>query len=275
MRVARWPLRPPRPWRAEDAARRARLLDYGLERKVALVTGAARGIGARIAAHFAEHGCAVVVADIDGAGASACAARLGAGARALRMDVRDAVSVREAVGTVVLEQGGIDILINNAGVLSTGPFDAVTDAEWHGLLGVNLTGVFQCTRAVVPAMLGRSGAAIVNIASISAEKGGGVFGNVWYAATKAAVVAITKGLGRELGRKGIRVNAISPGVVDTEMVHTLITPALRDAMLARVPLGRFTTEEDIARCAAFLVSNQALFITGENVVVDGGFIRTS
>ena len=121
-------------------------------------------------------------------------------------------------------------------------------------------------------MLHRHGASIVNMASISAEKGGGVFGNVWYAATKAAVVAITKGLGRELGPQGIRVNAISPGVVDTEMVHAHLTPDAREAVLRRVPLGRLTSAQDVARCAAFLVSGQASFITGQTILVDGGLV---
>jgi 3-oxoacyl-[acyl-carrier protein] reductase len=222
---------------------------------------------------LAEHGCHVVIADIDAEGARACAAQLPSAA-GMRIDVRDSDSVREAVRAIVREHGGIDILVNNAGVLSATPFDAVSEAEWQRLIGVNLTGVFHCIQAVVPAMSGRPHAAIVNIASISAEKGGGVFGNVWYAATKAAVIAITKGLGRELGPKGIRVNAISPGVVDTEMVRQLLTASLREAVLGRVPLGRLTTEDDIARCAAFLASNEASFITGETVVVDGGFLRT-
>jgi 3-oxoacyl-[acyl-carrier protein] reductase len=222
---------------------------------------------------LAEHGCQVVIADIDAEGARACAAQLPSAA-GMRIDVRDSDSVREAVRTIVRDHGGIDILVNNAGVLSATPFDAVSEAEWQRLIGVNLTGVFHCIQAVVPVMSGRPNAAIVNIASISAEKGGGVFGNVWYAATKAAVIAMTRGLGRELGPKGIRVNAISPGVVDTEMVRKLLTPSLREAVLGRVPLGRLTTEDDIARCAAFLASNEASFITGETVVVDGGFIRT-
>jgi len=222
---------------------------------------------------MAEHGCQVVIADIDVEGARACAAQLPA-ATGMRIDVRDSDSVRQAVRTIVRDHGGVDILVNNAGVLSATPFDAVSEAEWQRLIGVNLTGVFNCIQAVVPAMSGRPNAAIVNIASISAEKGGGVFGNVWYAATKAAVIAITKGLGRELGPKGIRVNAVSPGVVDTEMVRKLLTPSLREAVLGRVPLGRLTTEDDIARCAAFLASNEASFITGETVVVDGGFLRT-
>jgi 3-oxoacyl-[acyl-carrier protein] reductase len=248
-------------------------LQYGLDKRVALITGAARGIGAAIARRLAEHGCQVVIADIDVEGARACAAQLPT-ATGMRIDVRDSDSVRQAVRTIVRDHGGVDILVNNAGVLSATPFDAVSETEWQRLIGVNLTGVFNCIQAVVPAMSGRPNAAIVNIASISAEKGGGVFGNVWYAATKAAVIAITKGLGRELGPKGIRVNAVSPGVVDTEMVRKLLTPSLREAVLGRVPLGRLTTEDDIARCAAFLASNEASFITGETVVVDGGFLRT-
>jgi 3-oxoacyl-[acyl-carrier protein] reductase len=214
-----------------------------------------------------------VIGDIDAEGARACAAQLSS-AVGMHIDVRDGDSVREAVRTIVRDQGGVDILVNNAGVLSAAPFDAVSEAEWQRLIGVNLTGVFHCIRYVVPAMSGRPNSAIVNIASISAEKGGGVFGNVWYASTKAAVIAITRGLGRELGPRGIRVNAISPGVVDTEMVRQLLTASLREAVLGRVPLGRLTTEDDIARCAVFLASDQASFITGETVVVDGGFLRT-
>lgn len=172
------------------------------------------------------------------------------------------------------QRQGIDILVNNAGVLSVGPFDAVPEVSWERLVGVNLTGVFHCVRAAVPAMLGRQGAAIINMASISAEKGGGAFGNVWYAATKAAVIAITKGLGRELGPRGIRVNAISPGVVDTEMVHGHLTPDSRDALVKRVPLGRLASTDDVARCAAFLASDQATFITGQTMIVDGGRVWT-
>jgi NAD(P)-dependent dehydrogenase (short-subunit alcohol dehydrogenase family) len=247
---------------------------YDLNKKVALVTGAARGIGAAIAACFAEHGCSVVVADVDFEGARASAARLGSRGAAVHIDVRDGNSVREAVRTIVRDHGGIDVLVNNAGVLSAGPFDALSDAQWEMLIGVNLTGSFHCIRAVVPVMLGRPNAAIINIASISAEKGGGVFGSVWYAATKAAIVAITKGLGRELGPQGIRVNAISPGVVDTDMVRDLFTPSVRESVLGRIPLGRLTSVEDIARCAVFLASDDASCITGETVVVDGGLIRT-
>jgi 3-oxoacyl-[acyl-carrier protein] reductase len=229
--------------------------------RVALVTGAARGVGAGIAARLAKHGARVYGADIDPAAA-------------LRMDVRDRAAVRAAIERIEREAGGLDILVNNAGVLATGPFDATAGEAWDNLVAVNLTGIYNCVQAAVPAMRRRGGGAIVNIASVSHEKGGGAFGNVWYGATKAGVVAMTRGLGRELGPHGIRVNAIAPAVVETEMVRSLLTPEVRERILARIPLGRLATEDDVARLAVFLASDWAGFITGETIAVDGGFLRT-
>jgi 3-oxoacyl-[acyl-carrier protein] reductase len=228
--------------------------------KVALVTGAARGIGARIAERFAQQGCFVYRGDLAGAD--------------LRMDVSDRASVRAAVERIKEEKGGLDVLVNNAGLLATGAFGETTGEAWDRLVAVNLTGVFNCVQAAVPAMRGRKGACIINLASVAAEKGGGAMGNVWYGATKAAVVAITKGLGRELGPEGIRVNAIAPGMMETEMVRGHLTPELREKLLARFPLGRFAEPEDVARLALFLASDAASFITGETIAVDGGFLRT-
>lgn len=241
--------------------------------RVALVTGAARGVGAALAQRFSEQGCKVVVGDIDAEAARARAASLGPAAIGLPMDVRDRRSVDAVVAEAVRRHGGIDILLNNAGVLSAGAFDKVPEAEWDALVGVNLSGLFHCVQATVPAMQGRRHAAMINISSISAERGGGVFGNLWYAATKAAVIAITKGLGRELGPRGIRANAIAPGVIDTEMVHKLMTPERREAVVARIPLGRLISADDIARCAIFLASEDASGITGETVTIDGGYLR--
>ena len=249
-------------------------MQTGLKGKVSLVTGAARGIGARIAARFVEHGCFVYVADVDEAGACACAAELGPDAVGVRLDVCDRTGLRAAVERIVRERGGIDILVNNAGVLAVGPFDQTTGAAWDNLVAVNLTGVFNCVQAAVPAMRGRAGASIINIASVSAEKGGGAIGNVWYGATKAGIVAIAKGLGRELGPEGIRVNAIAPGMLETDMVRAHLTPAMREQILARFPLGRFAETDDVARLAVFLASSAAAFITGETIAVDGGFLRT-
>jgi len=227
-----------------------------LEGKIVLVTGAGRGIGAAIADHFQGAGAVVHRGDIRGT--------------PLVLDVTDRASVHAAFAAI----GPIDILVNNAGLLCTGPLEETTGEEFDRLMGVNVTGVFNCSQAAIPAMGGREGAVILNIASVSAEKGGGAIGNVWYGATKAAVVAMTRGLGRELGPQGIRVNAIAPAVLDTEMVHELLTPERRARVLARIPLGRLASAAEVARLALFLVSNDAAFITGETIAVDGGFLRT-
>lgn len=229
--------------------------------KVAFVTGAGRGIGARIAERFAAEGALVYGADIE-AGAT------------LRVDVTDRAALRAAFDRIRNEAGGLDILVNNAGLLATGAFERTSGEAWDRLVAVNLTGVFNCVQAAVPSMRGRPGASIINIASVSAEKGGGAIGNVWYGATKAGVVAITRGLGRELGPEGIRVNAIAPAVLETEMVREVLTPALRARILERFPLGRFADADDVARLALFLASDAASFITGETIAVDGGFLRT-
>ena len=224
--------------------------------KIALVTGAGRGIGAAIADHLHAAGAVVHRGDIRGA--------------PLALDVTDRGSVRAAFAAV----GALDILVNNAGLLCTGPLEETSGEEFDRLMSVNVTGVFNCSQAAIPAMSGREGAAIVNIASVSAEKGGGAIGNVWYGATKAAVVAMTRGLGRELGPHGIRVNAIAPAVLDTEMVHGLLTPERRAKVLSRIPLGRLPSAAEVARLAVFLASGDAAFITGETIAVDGGFLRT-
>jgi len=249
-------------------------MNTDLTGRVALVSGAARGIGAGIARALAQNGCTVYVGDIDEAGARACAASLALHGFGVKLDVRDEADARSVVTEIARQHGGLDILVNNAGVLCAGPSDKVSREEWDRLVAVNLTGVFNCVQAALPAMSGRRGASIVNIASVSAEKGGGAFGNIWYGATKAAVVAITKGLAREFGPRGVRVNAISPGIIETDMVRDLITPEVRARFMPRFPIGRFGREEDVANVILFLVSDAASFVTGETVAVDGGFLRT-
>jgi len=249
-------------------------VETSLQGKVALVTGAARGVGAHIARRFAENGCFVYVADLDSTAANAFAAGLGPGGAAIALDVRDRAAVRVAVEQIERERGGLDVLVNNAGLLANGPFDATAGEAWDNLVAVNLTGVYNCVQAAVPAMRRRGSGSIINIASVSHEKGGGAFGNVWYGATKAGVVAMTKGLGRELGPYAIRVNAIAPAVVATDMVRALLTPEMRERIVARIPLGRLAEPEDVARLALFLASDASSFITGETIAVDGGFLRT-
>lgn len=229
--------------------------------RVVLVTGAGRGLGAKIAARFAAHGATVYASDAD-PGAALC------------MDVADRASIARAMERIERESGGLDVLVNNAGLLANGPFDATGPEAWDRLVAVNLTGVYNCVQAAVPLMRGRGRGAIVNIASVSHEKGGGAFGNVWYGATKAGVVAMTKGLGRELGPLGIRVNAIAPAVVATAMVNQLLTEEARARIVGRIPMGRLVEEDDVARAAIYLASDWADFVTGETLAVDGGFLRT-
>ena len=228
--------------------------------RVVLVTGAGRGIGAAIADHFAGQGATVLRGDILGGD--------------LSLDVTDRASVARAMARIERDHGGLDVLVNNAGLICTGAVDETPGEEFDRLVAVNLTGLFNCIQAALPLLAGRAGAAIVNIASVSAEKGGGAIGNVWYGTTKAGVVAMTKGLGRELGPRGIRINAISPAVVDTDMTHALLTPERSAKVLARIPMGRYTEKSDVAKLAFFLASDSASMITGETVAVDGGFLRT-
>jgi len=249
-------------------------MNTDLTGRVALVSGAARGIGAGIAKCFADNGCTVYVGDIDEAGARNCAASLRPAGLGVKLDVRSEADAKAVVAQIAQKHGGLDILVNNAGVLCAGPSDKVSREEWDRLIAVNLTGVFNCVQAALPAMSGRRGASIVNIASVSAEKGGGAFGNIWYGATKAAVVAITKGLAREFGGRGVRVNAISPAIIETDMVRHLLTPEVREKFMPRFPVGRFGREEDVANAILFLVSDAASFVTGETLTVDGGFLRT-
>ena len=229
--------------------------------RTVLVTGAGRGLGAKIAARFAEHGAKVYASDV-------------APGAALQMDVTDRASVARAIATIEREAGGLDILVNNAGLFANGAFDATDAAHWDRMLAVNLTGVYNCVQAAVPSMRRRGRGAIVNIASVSHEKGGGSFGNVWYGTTKAGVVAMTKGLGRELAPFGIRVNALAPTVVATDMVNHLLDEEAKARIVSRIPYGRLATEDDVARAAIYLASDWAEFITGDTLAVDGGFLRT-
>jgi 3-oxoacyl-[acyl-carrier protein] reductase len=244
-------------------------MDLGLDGKIALVTGAGSGIGAAIAEALAGEGCVVYFGDADRGAAERAAS--GAG-RGVELDVGDPPSLEAAAKRIAAEHGRIDILVNNAGILKTGSIVEATIADWDEVCRVNLSGVYYSSKAVLRYMLERKSGKIVNIASVSAAKGGGVFGNVLYGTTKAGVVALTKGMARELGPFGINVNCIAPAVTETGMTRALLTPERRQAALASIPLGRFATTDDIARMVLILSSDVSSYVTGETIVVDGGYL---
>jgi 3-oxoacyl-[acyl-carrier protein] reductase len=244
-------------------------MDLHLENRIALVTGAGGAIGAAIAGKLADEGCKVHVADIDLDAARATVERLSGRGRALRMDVTSAADIQRNVDAIVAGDGTLDILVNNAGILKTGSLVESTIEDWDEVCRVNLSSVYYCCKAVLPIMISRRYGKIVNIASMSAAKAGGVFGNVLYGTTKAGVVAFTKGFARELAPHGVNVNAIAPAVVETAMTRSRLTPDVRAQIVAAMPMGRLASVEDVASAVAFLASDVAAYVSGDTLLVDG------
>ena len=243
--------------------------------QVAVVTGAARGIGFAIAQALGQSGARVAIADLDAAAADTAARQLcelGIDAIGVAVDVADEAQVQAMVAAVEQALGGVDILVNNAGIVSTGPLLEVSAAEWNRVMAIDLTSVFFCAKAVLPGMMQRRAGRIINIASVAGKRGGGLLGNSCYAAAKGGVIALTKGLAREAGPFNITANAITPALTDTDMTRAL-SPEARARVLADMPLGRAGTPRDIAAAVCFLASGAASFVTGEIMDVDGGYMR--
>jgi NAD(P)-dependent dehydrogenase (short-subunit alcohol dehydrogenase family) len=243
----------------------------GFQDRVAVVTGAARGIGAAIAERLAREGAQVVVADLDEGEARAEAERIGkAAGRAmgLRLDVSDPASARSLVETVVGRTGRLDILVNNAGI--AGVVSNVVDypeGEWRKVMAVDLDGVFYCTKAALPPMLRARYGRIVNIASIAGKEGNPTMAA--YAAAKAGVIGFTKALGKELAQSGVLVNAITPAVIETEILKQVTEEAV-SYMLAKIPMGRAGQPEEVAALASWLASEECSFSTGAVFDLSGG-----
>lgn len=243
--------------------------------KRALVTGAASGIGRASALLFAHEGAAVAVADIDAAGAEATAAAIraaGGQALALQADVASEPAVAAMVDGAQRGLGGLDVLFNNAGLVLPGDEGPVETplAVWERTLAVNLTGIFLCCKYALPALLRAGGGAIVNMASMVAHIGSAV-PQIAYAATKGAVVALSREMAVEYARQGIRINALAPGPVETPLTRAFFdTPAKLERRRVHMPLGRFAQVEEVARAALFLASDEASYITGASLLVDGG-----
>jgi 3-oxoacyl-[acyl-carrier protein] reductase len=247
-----------------------------LENRVAIITGGARGIGRDIALTFARAGCNVAIADLlsaELAGVSEEIRSLGREVLAAEVDVSRSPDVTAFVADVEKTFGRIDVLVNNAAYIHYSPFLIFEEAEWDRVMAVSLKGVFLVGQAAARPMVGARQGSIINIASIAGEVG--VPMGSAYCAAKGGVIALTKLMATELAAHGVRVNAIAPGVVDTENVRRIVGEEGMKMREALVPLGRLGTTDDIARTALFLASDDSAFITGHVLNVDGGFMAAA
>jgi 3-oxoacyl-[acyl-carrier protein] reductase len=237
------------------------------ENKVVMVTGGAAGIGRATATGFAKEGAKVAICDVNPKAGNTTAESLGPEATFQQVDVSDNKSVNDWVESVVSQYGQIDVLINNAGITRDGLIMRMKEADWDAVLNVNLKSAFNCIKAVSKTMVRQRSGRIINLASVV-----GVIGNPGqanYVASKAGIIGLTKAVAREFASRGITVNAVAPGFIETDMTASLPDKA-REAMLAQIPLGRSGTDRDIAEAILFLASDKAAYITGQVIHVSGG-----
>ena len=239
-----------------------------LQNKVAIVTGGGAGIGRAIALDLASHGAELMIVDWREAGAAVNEIkRLGRRAAATQVDVARFADAQSAVDAVVKNFGRLDILINNAGINRDGVVWKMTEEQWDAVIDVNLKGCFNFIRAAAPLFKEQASGKIVNITSINGLRG--KFGQANYAASKAGIIGLTKTVARELGKFNVNVNAVAPGMIETEMARAMPQEA-KDKALAEIVLSRLGQPEDVARVVTFLCSDAARHITGEVIKVDGG-----
>jgi 3-oxoacyl-[acyl-carrier protein] reductase len=250
-------------------------MEFDFTGKVAVLTGAARGIGAAAGGKFAELGAKVAILDmLEDAGKATCDAIVDKGgtARFHKADVTDMEGIRRVMDAIAAEWGKVDILVCCAGIVLTKPCMECTDADWDRVMNINAKGVFNCCHSVLPGMMERRYGKIVNLSSIAAKTGGGFFGNLIYGASKAAVISYSKGLAREAGPFGVNVNVICPGPTDTPMIADM-PEDLRKATAESILLKRVGEPREIANVILFLASDYASFMTSEVLNVEGGIMK--
>lgn len=243
-----------------------------LDGKFAIITGAAssRGLGKATAQMFADHGATVAILDLDEAAAKAAAADIGPDHVGLACNVTDKPACEASVAALLAQWGRVDILVNNAGITQPLKSLEITAVNYDAVLDVNLRGTLYMSQAVMPAMRNQQSGSIVNLSSVSAQRGGGIFGGPHYSAAKAGVLGLTKAMAREFAPDNIRINAICPGFIATDITGGKLTPDMMEGILAGIPMGRAGVADDVAGCALFLASDLAAYCTGTEVDVNGG-----
>ena len=245
-----------------------------LDGKTAVISGAAspRGIGLATARLFAAHGARVAIADLDEAGARQAAESLGAGHIGVACDVTRRDAAETAAKQVIAAFGQVDILINNAGITQPVKTMEIDEASWRRIIDVNLTGVLNLSQAFIPHMRAQKKGSIACMSSVSAQRGGGIFGGPHYSAAKAGVLGLAKAMARELGPDGIRVNSVTPGLIQTDITGGMLTDQMRQDILKGIPLNRLGTADDVAGAFLFLASDLSAYITGAVIDVNGGML---
>jgi NAD(P)-dependent dehydrogenase (short-subunit alcohol dehydrogenase family) len=245
-----------------------------LAHKTAVISGAAsaRGIGRATARLFAEHGARVAILDLDAAGAKNAAEELGPGHIGVGCDVGDLTSCRQAAEQAISAFGKIDILVNNAGVTQPLKLMEIRPENWQVVVDINLTGVLYLSQAFIPHMRTRKQGSIACMSSVSAQRGGGIFGGPHYSAAKAGVLGLAKAMALEVGPDGIRVNSVTRGLIQTDITGDKLTPDMKTDLIKEIPLNRLGDAKDVANIYLFLASDLSAYVTGAVIDVNGGML---